>query len=135
MRADLLFCFLFLRPVLCVCARLWLPVVLVRGCRGVCDCCGCLSLVSIFISRKCFLSSPPSTVCCRPPQSSTSQPWPIRRKNLERRSLGCRCVCLCVTDCLFLCFYSLLSFINRMLMDACLAARHRAGEDRGFSIR
>lgn len=27
MRADLLFCFLFLRPVLCVCARLWLPVV------------------------------------------------------------------------------------------------------------
>lgn len=88
MFADLLFCSLFLHPVL-LCLCLFVVAHNVCGCCGVC---GCLSLVSVFISRKCFQFWQRSTAWCRPLQSSIRQCWPNRRNDLEKRSLVCRCV-------------------------------------------
>lgn len=92
-------------PLVCVCVCVRLPPCglpcscvcpSVRACAHMCmrACvllCGCLSLVSIFISRKCCRCWRPSTASCRPTPSSTRAPWLSRRRATERRSLASRC--------------------------------------------
>lgn len=83
-----------LTSLVCVC-HFVVCLAIVRACSFIClrACvllCGCLSLVSIFIFRKCCLCWRPSTASCKPTLSCTRASWPSRRNALERRSLACR---------------------------------------------
>lgn len=66
----------YVRAFICLCA-----CVLLRG---------CLSLVSIFIFRKCCRCWRPSTASCKPTLSCTRVSWPNRRSALGRRLHVCR---------------------------------------------
>lgn len=52
--------------------------------------CGCCSLVSIFIFRKCFRCLRLSTASCKPTPSCIRASWPSRRRGSGRRLLVCR---------------------------------------------
>lgn len=52
--------------------------------------CGCRSLVSIFIFRKCFRCLQLSTASCKPMPSCIRVSWPSRRRGSGRRLLVCR---------------------------------------------
>lgn len=52
--------------------------------------CGCRSLVSIFIFRKCFRCLRLSTASCKPTPSCIRASWPSRRRGSGRRLLVCR---------------------------------------------
>lgn len=76
-------------PLLCVChVVVCIAVVRVSVCVLLC---GCLSLVSIFIFRKCCRCWRPSTPSCKPTLSCTRASCPSRRSTSGRRSLACRC--------------------------------------------
>lgn len=83
--------------LVCASAVLWLALPMcarVNVCIYLCVCCvflrGCLSLVSIFIFRKCSRCLQPSTASCKPTLRCTRAPWPNRRSASERRLLACR---------------------------------------------
>lgn len=79
----------------CACPWFWFALLLylcacvlhIRVCVLLC---GCLSLVSIFIFRKCCRSWQQSIASCRPTPSCTRASSPNRRSTLERRLLVCR---------------------------------------------